>query len=108
MSELNLYFDLQFEPDGYPDVVFSLIFDKAISDEALVALEKGIGEAIVTYNDSASAPIHYASVANDLVEHEDNVALLHIDFGNAQPQALDMVLRYFNDNIEGLVCVAAM
>lgn len=108
MSELDLYFDLQFEPEGYPDVIFSLIFDKAVSDEALVELEKGLGDAIAAYNASASSPIHYASFVNDLVEHEANVALLHIDFGNAQPDALNMILKHFNDNIEGLICVAAM
>lgn len=108
MSELNLYFDLQFETEGYPDVIFSLIFDKAVTDEALSQLEKSIGNAIASYNDSVSAPIHYASFVDDLIEHEENVALLHVDFGNAQPDALNMILKHFNDNIEGLICVAAM
>ena len=108
MSELDLYFDLQFEPEGYPDVIFSLIFSKTVSDKAFTELEKGLGEAIASYNESVSAPIHYVSFVNDIVEHEDNVVLLHIDFGNAQPDALNMILKYFNDNVEGLVCVAAM
>lgn len=108
MSELDLYFDLQFEPEDYPDVIFSLVFDKALTDEDVDGLEKGLGDAIASYNEFAASPIHYAAVVNELLEHEDNVVLLHIDFGNAQPDALNMILKHFNDNIEGLVCVAAM
>lgn len=108
MSELDLYFDLQFEPEYYPDVIFSLVFDKAMADEDVNGLEKCLGDAIASYNEFAPSPIHYAAVVNELIEHEDNVVLLHIDFGNAQPDALNMILKHFNDNIEGLVCVAAM
>ncbi len=83
-------FPVDVECDGYPDVIFNIIFDRH-PDQSMV--EKSISTLenyVYSYNRRHFfKPIHYVSDIDSLPEASSVFSVcVHIDCGNANPKAL--------------------
>lgn len=88
--EASVSFPVDVECEGYPDVIFNIIFerrpDQAMVEQSVSALES----YVYTYNKKHFfKPIHYVSDMNSLPEASSVFSVcVHMDFGNANPKAL--------------------
>ncbi len=86
----SVSFPVDVECEGYPDVIFNVIFEKhpdqSMAQQCVSALEHYIS----CYNRKHFfRPIHYISDIDSLPEASSVFSVcIHIDFGNANPKAL--------------------
>ncbi len=99
------YFDLDFEPANYPDVVFDFFFEAMVSPIPKTQILNGIGNYIAEFNNiNYDTPIHYINAEN--VDCKDDSIRVFIDFGCADPDAVYGILHYINFNIKGIKKIA--
>lgn len=83
-------FPVDVECEGYPDVIFNVIFekhpDRSMVEQSVDALEK----YMFSYNRKHFfRPIHYVSDVDSLPEAATVFSVcIHMDLGNANPKAL--------------------
>ncbi len=99
------YFELDFEPANYPDVVFELFFKASISSAQKSKILDGLENYIAAYNnENDNSPIHYTNAEN-IDRKSDNIRI-YIDFGGADPNAVYSILHYINCSINGINKIA--
>ncbi|MBQ9744650.1 MAG: hypothetical protein IJW19_05940 [Clostridia bacterium] len=76
--------------DGYPDVIFDIIFENPPDEEAKARCVRALAEYMYKYNRiHFIRPIHYVSGIEDLPSPSSVYSLcIHMDFGGASPRAL--------------------
>ena len=86
----SVSFPIDVECDGYPDVIFNVIFEKCpdqfMAEQCVSALER----YMMSYNRKHFfKPIHYVSDIDSLPEASSVFSVcIHVDFGNSNPRAL--------------------
>ena len=92
-------FPVDVECEGYPDVIFNIIFprhpDSAMAEASVSALES----FMYSYNKwHFLRPIHYVSDIDNLPEPSSVFSVcVHVDFGNASPRALIGAVKFLAD-----------
>lgn len=83
-------FPTDVECDGYPDVIFDIIFEKRPDESAAEKCVTALQEYMNTYNKiHFLRPIHYVSDTDSLPEPSSVFSVcIHMDFGNANPKSL--------------------
>ncbi len=83
-------FPIEVELDGYPDVLFDIVFNDRIKPEEVKKITEALEKFFVKYNRWHFKPIHYISSMWGDPPEQINVftVRIHIDFGNAMPTAL--------------------
>lgn len=83
-------FPVDVECEGYPDVIFNVIFekhsDRTMAEQVVTALEN----YMLAYNRKHFLkPIHYVSDIDSLPDASSVFSVcVHMDYGNANPKAL--------------------
>lgn len=94
------YFELDFEPANYPDVIFDFFFETMVSSVQKAKILDEIENYIADYNKANGTPIHYTEAEN--VDTKDDNFRIFVDFGGAEPDAVYGILNYINLNIKGI------
>ncbi len=83
-------FPIDVELDGYPDVLFDIVFNERIIQDEVVKITESLHKFFVRYNRWHFKPIHYISSMWGDTPEQINVftVRIHIDFGGAMSGAL--------------------
>lgn len=83
-------FPIEVELEGYPDVLFDIVFNERIKQEEVKKITAALEKFFIRYNRWHFKPIHYVSSMWDDTPEQINVftVRIHIDFGGAMPMAL--------------------
>ena len=83
-------FPIDVELDGYPDVIFDIVFNERIKQEDVDKITKALEKYFLKYNRWHFKPIHYiSSMWGDAPEQLNAFTVrIHIDFGGAITMAL--------------------
>ena len=86
----SVSFPVDVECEGYPDVIFNVIFEKHPDQLMVGQCVSALENYMCTYNRKHFfKPIHYVSDIDSLPEASSAFAVcVHMDFGNANPKAL--------------------
>ena len=87
------------ECDGYPDVIFDIIFDNRPDLLVTKKIVSALENYMYSYNKKHFfRPIHYVSDINSLPESPSGFSVcVHVDFGNASPKALIGAVKAVSD-----------
>ena len=88
-------FPVDVECEGYPDVIFNIIMKVHPDDEMIAKSVFSLDEYMRRYNRKHFfRPIHYVSDVDSLPEASTPFSVcVHVDFGNANPEALVGAVR---------------
>lgn len=83
-------FPIDVELDGYPDVLFDIVFNERIKPDEVQKITAALEKFFFRYNRWHFKPIHYISSMWGDPPEQINVftVRIHIDFGGAMPTAL--------------------
>ena len=83
-------FPIDVELDGYPDVLFDIVFNERIKPDEVQKITSALEKFFFKYNRWHLRPVHYISSMWGDPPEQINVftVRVHIDFGNAMPMAL--------------------
>ena len=90
MIKRSADFPVDFDCEGYPDVLFDIVFNQRIDDGNVEKITKALEKFFLRYNKWHIKPIHYISSMWEDPPEQINVFTIriHIDFGGAMPFAL--------------------
>lgn len=92
------YFELDFEPANYPDVIFDFFFETMISPVQKTKIFDEIVNYIAEYNNANDTPIHYTNAEG--VDTKDDNFRIFVDFGGTDSDAVYGILNYINLSIK--------
>ncbi len=83
-------FPIDVELEGYPDVLFDIVFNEKVKQEEVEKITQALHKFFMRYNRWHFKPIHYiSSMWGDTPEQINAFTVrIHIDFGGAMPGAL--------------------
>ncbi|MBQ2862754.1 MAG: hypothetical protein IJE84_01100 [Clostridia bacterium] len=92
-------FPIDVECDGWPDVIFNIIFDRQPDRAAAQKCVSALEQYMYAYDRiHFLRPIHYVSDIDSLPEPESIFSVcIHMDFGNASPKALIGAVKAITD-----------
>ena len=92
-------FPVDVECEGYPDVIFDVIFEKRPERPAIETVVSALEDYSRDYNKKHFfRPIHYVSDIDSLPDASSAFSVcVHIDFGNANPKALIGAVKAISD-----------
>ncbi len=95
----SVSFPVDVECEGYPDVIFNVIFEKAPDRLMTEQIVSTLENYMRTYNRKHFFnPIHYVSDIDSLPEASSIFSVcVHVDFGNVHPKALIGAVKAISD-----------
>ncbi len=92
-------FPVDVECEGYPDVIFNIMFSKPIDISVVEQSVSALESYMVLYNKKHFfKPIHYVSDIDSLPLPPSNFSVhVHVDFGNASQKALAGAVKAIAD-----------